>query len=273
MRATLFLFLLTGLLGFILWVTTSGVIFYGGTLILGVFIVITIGYQCAAILFFLGAREVKGTEEAQFYSAAIQEAYKLAVPQPRLYFYNGTLERAFVLQNRKEVNLVLSKELLDICSGEELSAICFELLIQVKKNLASKRTKVMFLVGMVSWIGQGMGEIVVKIIPVKELRQSINWLFYYLMSPWIHVFFKFTMGGKYFKKLEDSLKEYPLEKNLIMKVVSKLNRPGEIYSDSMRKLIEVSALSKSLQYRSIIALEFLPHEWDFIFNLEKSPRD
>jgi hypothetical protein len=58
-----------------------------------------------------------------------------------------------------------------------------------------------------------------------------------------------------------------------MKVVYKLNRPGEIYSDSMRKLIEVSALSKSLQYRSIIALEFLPHEWDFIFNLEKSPRD
>jgi hypothetical protein len=273
MRVTLFLFLLTGLLAFILWVATHGAFFAFGALILGLFIVITIGYQGAAILFFLGAREVKGTEEEQFYSAAIQEAYKLAVPQPRLYFYNGTLERAFVLQNRNEINLVLSKELIDICSGEELSAICFELLIQVKKNLASKRTKVMFLVGMYSWIGQGIGEILAKIFPVKELRQSINWLFYYFMSPWIHVFFKFTMGGKYFKKLEDSLQDYPLEKNLIMKVVSKLNRPGEIYSDSMRKLMEVSALSKSLQYRSIIALEFLPHEWDFLFKKEMSPRD
>jgi hypothetical protein len=273
MRVTLFLFLLTGLLAFILWLTTSGIIFCIGALFLGFFIVITIGYQGAAILFFLGAREVKGNEEAQFYSAAIQEAYKLAVPQPRLYFYNGTLERAFVLQNRKEINLVLSKELLDLCSGEELSAICFELLIQVKKNLAAKRTKVLFIVGMVSWIGQGMGEILVKILPIKELRQSINWLCYYLLSPWIHIFFKFTMGGKYFKKLEDSLLEYPIEKNLIMKVVSKLNRPGEIYSDSMRKLIEVSALTKSLQYRSIIALEFLPHEWDFIFDKEMSPRD
>ena len=272
MRVTALLFVITGLMALLLWVSLSGFWFIIGLLIWLVFIVISVGYRDTAILFFLGAREVKSIEENKFYAAAIQEAYKLAVPQPRLYFYNGTLERAFVLQNRKDIALVVSKELLENCSQEELSAICFELLLQVKKNLAAKRTKVMFLIGIASWFFYGVVEIFVKVLPFKEVRLSVTWLIYYLINPWLEFVFKFTIGANYFRKLENYLKDYPLENNLISKLVSKLTRPEEIYSQSLRKLIEVSALNKSRHYRSIIALEFLPHEWDIIFDTKSGKR-
>jgi len=170
MRVSLFLLILSCLLGVILWTTLSGALLVLGLVLFVVFLVVSVGYTDTAILFFLGAREIKSADEATFYSAAVQEAYKLAVPRPHLYYYNGALERAFVLQNKKSVSLVLSKDLLESCSKEELSAICFELLIQVKKNLATKRTKVMFIIGTISWLSHGLVELLTKIMPIKETR-------------------------------------------------------------------------------------------------------
>lgn len=266
MRVTLFLLILTCFMGLFLWLTLSGALFFFGFLLLLLFIIISIGYSDTAILFFLGAREVKSSDEADFYTAAAQEAYKLAVSQPNLYFYNGALERAFVLQNKKSISLVLSKDLLEICTKEELAAICFELLIQVKKNLASKRTKVMFVVGLGSWFVHGIVELLTKIFPFKEFKLSVNWLLHYLLQPWLELMFKLTLGEKYFRKLEILLKDYPLENNLLQRVGAKLRRPNEIYSLSSRKLIEFSSANKSRQYQNILTLEFLPHEWDLIFD-------
>lgn len=266
MRITLFLIILTSFLGVILWLILSGASLVLGTLVLLVFIIISIGYSDTAILFFLGAREVKSADESAFYAAAAQEAYKLAVPQPHLYFYNGALERAFVLQNKKTISLVLSKELLEICSKEELAAICFELLIQVKKNLATKRTKVMFVVGLFSWFALGLVSILMKLIPVKTFHQSMNWLLHFLLQPWLEIIFKFTLGEKYFRKLEVLLKEFPHENDLLLRVGSKLRRPREIYSLSSRKMIELASVNKSRHYQNIMTLEFLPHEWDLIFD-------
>lgn len=272
MRVTLFLFILTCLFGIILWTTLSGALFLFGLVVYLVFIVISIGYTDTAILFFLGAREVKSADEANFHAAAVQEAYKLAVPRPRLYYYNGALERAFVLQNKKTISLVLSKELLEICTKEELAAICFELLIQVKKNLAAKRTKVMFLIGLATWVCHGLVELLLKIAPIKEIKQSMNWLMYYLLHPWLDLMFKLTLGEKYFKKLESLLKDYPNENDLLQKVGSKLRSNNAIYSLSSRKLIEFSSVNKSRQYQNIITLEFLPHEWDLIFDSKMEAR-
>jgi hypothetical protein len=266
MRVTLFLIILTCFLGLFLWSTLSGALFFLGSLFLILFIIISIGYSDTAILFFLGAREIKSSDEADFYAAAAQEAYKLAVSQPNLYFYNGALERAFVLQNKKSISLVLSKDLLEICTKEELAAICFELLIQVKKNLASKRTKVMFVVGLASWFGHGMLELLVKLFPFQAFRQSMNWLLNYLLQPWLELIFNLTLGEKYFRKLETLLKEYPLENDLLLRVGSKLRRPKEIYSVTSRKMIEFSSVNKSRHFQNILTLEFLPHEWDLIFD-------
>jgi hypothetical protein len=266
MRVTLFLIILTCFLGLFLWITLSGALFFLGSLLLLLFIIISIGYSDTAILFFLGAREIKSSDEPDFYAAAAQEAYKLAVSQPNLYFYNGALERAFVLQNKKSISLVLSKDLLEICTKEELAAISFELLIQVKKNLASKRTKVMFVVGVVSWFAHGLMELLVKIFPFQSFRQSMNWLLNYLLQPWLELIFKITLSEKYFRKLESLLKEYPLENDLLLRVGSKLRRPKEIYSLSSRKIIEFSSANKNRHFQNILALEFLPHEWDLIFD-------
>ena len=265
MRVTLFILIVSFLLGGILWISLSGVFLLFGLIILVTFIVISFSYTDTAILFFLGAREVRSADEATFHAAAVQEAYKLSVARPKLYYYNGTLERAFVFQNKKTISIVLSKELLAICNKEELSAICFQLLIQVKKNMASKRTKVMFLIGMANWLSYASVELITKIVPNMEFKQSMNWLLYYLLNPWRELFFKLTLGEKYFKKLETVIKDYQLESGLLSKVCSKLNRSHEIYSLPSRKLIEFSSANKSLHYQNIISLELLPHEWDVLF--------
>ncbi len=266
MRVTLFLFIFTLLLGVTIWVILGGAVFAFGMLGLLLFVVITVGYADAALLFFLGAREVKGADEIEFHTSAAQEAYKLAVPQPRLFIYNGALERSFILQNRKNISLVLSKELLEICSREELSAISFELLLQVKKGLAQKRTRVMFVIGLASWLVHSFIAVIQKIIPIKEVRLSLNWLMYFMLNPWVDLFYKVTMGEKYFRKLETLLNEYPLENGLLLRIGSKLRKPQEIYSLSSRKWIELNTISKNRYYQNIMILEFLPHEWDLIFS-------
>jgi hypothetical protein len=266
MRANLALFVFTCFMGVILWVTLSGALFLIGLGLLLLFIVISIGYSDTAVLFFLGARELRSADEGDYHDAAVQEAYKLAVPRPKLYFYNGALDRAFVLQNNKDISLILSKELLVICTKNELAAICFELLLQVKKNLARKRTKMMMMVGMVSWMSHGVIEGLAKIIQIKEFRYVMNLLMYYLIHPWISFIFKITLGKKYFKKLGAILQDYPKECDSLQKVGLKLKATNEIYSLSSRKIIEFSSVNKNRHFQNIMTLEFLPHEWDLIFD-------
>ena len=273
MRVTIFLFLLSFIIGSFLWASLSGTMLVVGSAIFILFIIISIGYTDTAILFILGAREVRSSDEAEFHSAATQEAYKLAVLRPRLYYYNGSLERAFVLQNKKSISLVLSKELLEICNNDELAAICFDLLIQVKKNLAVKRTKVMFVIGMTSWISHALVGVLTKLVPMKEFSKALNWLMYFLVHPWLDLFFKFSLGDSYFKKLASLLKEYPYENDILQKVGAKLRTNNEIYSFSSRKLIQFSSVNKSRHYQNIVTLEFLPHEWDVIFASKMESRD
>ncbi len=272
MRVTTFIIFITCLLSLLLWVFLSGALYFFGLVVLIFFLIITIGYTDTAILFFMGAREIKSRDEHQFHASAMQEAYKLAVPLPNLYFYNGALERAFILQSGKSISLIFSKNLLEICTKDELSAICFELLLQARVNMASKRTKVMFVVGLFSWLSHSVLGLLINIIPVKEIRQSLMWFMYYFLQPWVEVIFKATLGEKYFRKLESLMKKYPFENELLMKFGSKLRKRDDIYSLASRKIIEFSSLSKNRHYQNIITLEFLPHEWDLIFDSRMEAR-
>ena len=60
--------------------------------------------------------------------------------------------------------------------------------------------------------------------------------------------------------------DYPIENDLLKKVGSKLRTNNEIQSLASRKLIEFSSVNKSRHYQNITTLEFLPHEWDLIFD-------
>jgi hypothetical protein len=272
MRATLFLLLSLAFLGLFLWATLSGALFFFGALIWLTLIVITIGYSDTMVLFLLGARELRSSDEKEFFESASQEAYKLAVPMPRLYFYNGTLERAFVLQNRDSISIILNKGLLDKSSKDELRAISFELLLQVKKGMASKRTKSMFLLGFMSWILHSLLGVVLALIPFKDIRRSADWFLNYLLNPVLEVLFKIVMGEGYFKKLQLLLADYPEEKELLEKVGLKLRKPYSYYSLPSRKVLELSSLYKSRNFQSIMALEFLPHEWDYLFTTSELKR-
>lgn len=270
MRVTALLFIMSFLTALFLWVTLSGALFFFGLLLLLLVLVVMLGYPDTAILFFLGAREVRRSDAKSFSEAAAQEAYKLALPTPRLYFYNGALERGFILQNKRVLSLVLSKELLENCSFDELSAICFELLLQVKKEMAMKRTKVMFLLGFMAWVTHAITGPLLALVPVKELKKSIDWILCYTLTPWLDFLFKMILGKKYFKKLNVLLDDFPPEKEALLKVGLKLRRPLQIYSLPSRKMLEFASLSKGRSYQNILALEFLPHEWDLILRGDKS---
>lgn len=272
MRATFFILLGLSFLGLFLWVTLSGALFVLGALAWLVLVVITVGYSDTMVLFLLGAREVRSSDEKEFFEAASQEAYKLSVPMPRLYFYNGSLERAFVLQNRETISIILNKGLLEKSTQDELKAITFELLLQVKKGMASKRTKSMFLLGFISWIVHSIVGVVLALIPLKDVRRAASWFVNYLTNPVLDVMFKMIMGESYFKKLQVLLSDYPHEKELLDKVGLKLRKPYSYYSLPSRKVLELSSLYKSHHFQSIMALEFLPHEWDYLFTTSELKR-
>lgn len=268
MRATLFLTLCFLAFTAFLWVTLSGALLALGFLVEILFLVITFGYQDTLILFLLGAREVSSGDQKNYFEAASQEAYKLSISMPRLYFYNGSIERAYVLQNRKDVSLVLDKSLLIGSSPAELTAICFELLLQVKKGMAPKRTRSMFVIGFFSWITHSFTAILLKIFPFQDVRRAINWSLTFLLQPLLEMIFKMMVTESYFKKLESSLAQYPHEKELIEKVGLKIKSSQIHHSLPSRKLLELSSIYRSRQFQNMLMLEFLPHEWDFMFNHE-----
>ena len=265
MRVNLILLLSTLIFGLFLWVTLSGALLAMAYILLLFLIVITLGYPDKAILFYLGAREVRSRDEAVFYKTASQEAYKLAVPMPHLYFYSGSVERGFILQNKNVTSIILSKNLLHSVSETELHGICFELLLQVKKGMAPKRTKVMFLLGSCSWLSHSLVGIFARLFPAKEVKEAFDWVLNYLLHPMLDFLFKLSLGQGYFRKLTGYLEEYPYEKELLLKLGLKLREPGDLYSLPSRKLQEFSSASRSHHYQNILAMEFLPHEWDFFF--------
>jgi hypothetical protein len=272
MLATLLLLFSFITLGLFLWATLGGALFFMGCLTWLIVLVITVGYIDKMVLFLLGAREVRSSDEKDFFEAASHEAYKLSVSMPRLYFYNGLLERAFILQHRNEISIVLNKGLLAKFTSEELKAICFELLLQVKKGMASKRTKSMFLLGFLSWSMHSIMGLLMLMIPSRNLRKSLDLSLNFFLHPFLELLFKFIISESYFKKLSQLLVNFPEEKELLDRVGLKLKKPTSYYSLPSRKLLELSSVNKSRHFQNIITLEFLPHEWDFLFQNEGMKR-
>lgn len=268
MRVNLILLISTIVFGVFLWVTLSGALLALAGLFLLFLVVVTLAYPDKVILFFLGAREVRSRDEATFHKTAAQEAYKLAVPMPHLYLYSGSVERGFVLQNKNVTSLIISKNLLQTVTETELHAVCFELLLQVKKGMAPKRTKVMFLLGSCSWISHSLVSLIAHLIPVKDVKEALDWVLNYLLHPMLEFLFRLTLGQGYFKKLSSYIGDYAYEKEQLLKFGLKLREPETIYSLPSRKLQEFSSASRSRHFQNILAMEFLPHEWDFFFGKE-----
>lgn len=270
MRINFILFLFCLLFGLFLWVSLSGALLLLGSLFLLLFIVITLGYSDKAVLFFLSAREIKSNDEPIFHHAAATEAYKLRVPIPSLYFYDGALERAFVLQNRKEISLILSKRLMQTSSAQDLGPICFELLLQAKKGIAPKRTKVMFVIGMISWFFHSVMALILKPFRKREVIEASDMILNYLLHPWLEMMFKISMGQNYFKKLKVFLEDYPHEFSQLKFTAMKWEKPSALYSLPSRKMIELSSVTKNRRFQNMLAIEILPHEWDTLF--QEGPR-
>jgi Zn-dependent protease with chaperone function len=137
-------------------------------IILGFSYVISMTYMDALLLLLMGSREVKRLDTPELHEVALQQAYKLGLPEPRIYIYNGQMERAFVFQHLNRISLVIEKRLIDSCNSLELTAICFFLLLQAKIGLSVQRTKAMFLVGIISSAFYKLAEILGKFVSFPD---------------------------------------------------------------------------------------------------------
>ena len=131
--------------------------------------------------------------------------------------------------------------------------------------MAPKRTKSMFLLGFIAWTIHSIIGLILSILPFRDLKKATDWVLNYLLHPVLDVLFKFVMGESYFKKLSTVLANFPEEREMLERVGMKLRKPSSYYSLPSRKLLELSAINKSRHFQNIIALEFLPHEWDYLF--------
>lgn len=265
MRATLFILLGFVILSLFLWISLSGALFGFGFIILLGLVIVTLGYQDTFILFLLGARELRASDEKAYFEAASQESYKLSVDMPRLYFYDGTLERGFILQVRKSVSIILNKDLIEHSTSEELKAICFELLLQVKKGMAPKRTKSMFALGLITFFVRSFMSLIFALIPFEVFKRTMNLFASYFLHPLFQFLFKVLVGKGYYKKLIQFIGEFPEEKSMLERLGQKFRKQSNYYSLSSRKILELSSVHKSPHYQNITLFEFLPHEWDYIF--------
>ncbi len=268
MRASFLLLLIILILGLFLWINLSGALLLAGLGVLLLFFAITISYADTLLLYLLGAREIRPSDHKNYFEAASQEAYKLQLPSPSLYFYHGALERAFVLQKGNSISLIINRDLLNRCSSTEMRAICFELLLQVKRGFAAKRTRTMFILGLFIWFTHSVIGVFSALVPSENFRRSIDWFLNTLLNPTIDLLYKLILGKRYFKKLERCLSDFPNEKETLEHLGLKVGRPGFYYSLPSRKLMELNSITRSKHYQSILALEFLPHEWDYLFSGE-----
>lgn len=266
MRVSLFLVFIFLTISLLSWAILDGAILFLSLFVSFVLLVITIVYPDKMLLILLGARAVHLSGEKEFFEAASQEAYKLSVPIPDLYFYNGTLERAFIFQGSRGSSIVINKRLLERASRDELNAICFGFLLQVKKNMASKRTRVMFILGFLTWLAHTLTSIFIKIFPAEDVKKSINWFVNYLINPMNDLIFRLIIGKQYFNKLQNLLNEYVLEKELLERLGLKLRQPNLSYFVPSKKMFEFQAINKSKHFQNIISIEYLPHEWDYFFH-------
>ncbi len=273
MRAALILLVSLILFGLFLWVTLSGALLFVGALFWLLLVVIAIGHQDSILLFLLGAREIRSGDEKVLYEAASHEAYKLAVPQPKLYFYNGSLERVFVFQSFQSVSIVVGKSFLESAAAEELQAVCFELLLQVRMGIAPKRTKLLFFLGSSSWLIHSFFGLATNLLPFKEVRKASRWFLNFLMFPTMEFLYRLVLGDGYFRRLAESLRQFPREEELLARVGLRLRKPLSYYSLPSRKLLELQAAGKSRHYQGILGLEFLPHEWDYLFREDLNRAD
>jgi hypothetical protein len=218
-----------------------------------------------AILFFLGAREVRSGDQPQYFEAASQEAYKLSLPQPKIFVYEGSLERGFILQNRNQLSLVLSRSFLTKMNLPELSGVCFSLLLQAKKKLVHKRTKAMFITGTISWVFNNFASLVAVVVPEKNSKKVIHAVFDFFLIPGLRLIFDVILGKSYFRQFSTYLNEYPNDYNSLQVAGMKLERCSEIYSFPSRRIYEFSVSTRRNSYKNILFLELLPHEWDYLF--------
>jgi hypothetical protein len=123
----------------------------------------------------------------------------------------------------------------------------------------------MFFLGTLVWTVHSLISLVTAFVPFKDVRKSADWFVNYFFNPVLEFLFKIIVGENYFKKLGNFLNDFPSEKEHLVRLGLKLRKPDSYYSLASRKILELQAINKSKHFQNIMALEFLPHEWDFIF--------
>lgn len=215
-------------------------------------------YPDKFLLHFLQARETTETEFPVAHQVAGNQCFKLRVPAPQIFTYNGFFHRAYAFSVGRRSVFVVEKGVLNNISPAELESLWFALALQVKDK--SARSTTFALLGMaVCWVP------FLKLLGLwRSTPAAMGWLGQFLVAPAATQLHRLGCNRVSCQKYLKRLSEYPYEEARLRELNDRLNQPRLHSSVARDFTYRASAASHGPREQMILAIEAATHPLDYL---------
>lgn len=221
-------------------------------------------YPDKFLLHFLQAREITETEFPLAHQVVSNQAFKLKLPAPQVYTYNGFFHRAFAFSAGKRSVLVVERRILIDVSREELEALLFSLSLQIKDGTAKKSTFALLSLA-VCWVPY------LKMMGLwRNPPQILGWLGQFMVAPAAGLLHRLGFNQNTCQKFLTRLSEFPYEESRLRELNGRFDQPKLHLSVARDFTFRAGAASHGPREQMILALEAATHLMD---HLQVTPRE
>lgn len=221
-------------------------------------------YPDKFLLHFLQARETTETEFPLAHQVAGNQAFKLRLPAPRIYTYNGFFHRAFAFSAGKRSVFVVEKRILTGVSKEELEALWFALALQIKEKSARHSTFALLAMA-ICWVPY------LKLMTLWRIAPPVlGWIGQFMVAPTATQLHRLGCNQRTCQRFLRRLGDYPFEESRLRELNGRLTQPRLQLSVARDFTFRASAASHGPREQMILALEAALHPLDY---MQLSSRD
>ena len=215
-------------------------------------------YPDKFLLHFLQARETSETEFPLAHQVAGNQAFKLRIPAPQIFTYNGFFHRAFAFAVGKRSVFVVEKKVLNNVNKEELEALWFALALQVKENSATRST--FALLGMAVWWMPYL-----KLVSLWRTPPPVmGWIGQFMVAPVATQLHRLGINQLSCQRFLRRLAEYPHEEARLRELNERFQQPRLHLSVESDFTYRASAASHGPREQMILAIEAATHPLDYL---------
>lgn len=199
------------------------------------------------LLHFFQAREAARAEYPVLAQILDNQAYKLSMPTPYLYTYNGFFPRAYAFARFRRAVLVLERGMLDEATSHEMEALLFNLCLQVKEKIAAKNT-FSYLAFAAWWF---------PFLKLSSRRNAVVWLGQFVLLPFAAMTYEIGEPSRSHKRFLNVFLGYEKEAETLSGFMARL-RPPRLRGEWGRTMaFRLAAANHGPRERLILALESL----------------